>query len=161
MSEGYKPALWPGRKGQCSPENHFERFTTEGSLECVKMRVTMVLAVLGLWLGAANHCLLEAMPGFTFLVCAPHGEEAPHQDRDCSTDSCATVEKGGYKTEKAVGKVSSPILVLVAVLPSLSVDALQDVLAVQQQPDSTAERSVRWRFSSRAALPPRAPSFLA
>ena len=67
------------------------------SLANVKWLKTMtVLALLGLWLAATNHCRLELVPGLSFLVCCPHDDAAPHQDDDCDTDDCAQVEHGLY-----------------------------------------------------------------
>src|SRR5437870_5452960 len=80
------------------------------------MKLLMVLAVLGLWLGATNHCRLEHIPALKFLVCNPHGETKPHQDNDCEKDSCATVEKAAYKTEKCQVMAQAPLLMLTMLL---------------------------------------------
>jgi len=124
------------------------------------LKRAFVLGVLGLWLGAANHCLLEHLPGFEFLVCAPHGETGPHQDTGCNTDVCATVEKATYKTERAEAKVPTLVLILAAFLPSPGLDTAAAQLPLERLIESAPELSVTWQFTFRAALPPRAPSLL-
>jgi hypothetical protein len=128
------------------------------SLVIVKLlKLVFVLGVLGLWLGATNHCLLEQLSGFEFLVCASQGEAESHQDGDCSTDSCATVENATYKTERTGTKVPAPVLILSALVPSLSLNTAREAVQVEQLTD-VPELSVTWQFSFRTALPPRAPS---
>lgn len=120
----------------------------------------MVLSVLGLWLGATNHCRLEDIPALKFLVCNPHGESKPHQDKDCDNDSCATVEKAMYKTESAKVAATSPMLVLAAMfLPALQQDDRLSLSSFEQLPALAPELPVTWQFFFRTAAPPRAPSF--
>ena len=118
----------------------------------------MVLSVLGLWLGASNHCLLENIPALKFLVCSPDGEAAPHQNSDCEKDSCAAVEKAAFKTEKADVVAASPMLLLAApLLPATRTEAQLDP-SFEAFPTPAPELPVTWQFISRTALPIRAPS---
>jgi len=125
------------------------------------MKLLMVLSVLGLWLGATNHCRLEDIPALKFLVCNPQNESGPHQDNDCEKDSCAAVEKAQYKTEKAQLKVSAPTLLLAAMfLPPVQEHADCSPSACERFPALAPELPGTWQFSYRTAAPPRAPSFL-
>ena len=117
-----------------------------------------MVAVLSLWLGATNHCLLEDFPILKLLACNPHSQDASHEDSDCEKDSCVTVEKSAYKTERGRVALADPTLLQIpTVLPSLeddaSPDGLIDTLAAPELP-------VTWQFVLRTAAPPRAPSIL-
>ncbi len=124
----------------------------------------MVLALVALWLPATLHCKLEELPGLQFLACCDHGESAPHQDDDCRTDSCAMVEEGLYKNSNPKVIVLPPVFVVVPDFSSpATADAQLSLLSLFQTrlvTDRAPELLVTWQFSSRAALPPRAPSFV-
>jgi hypothetical protein len=123
------------------------------------LKIIAMSGLLGLWLGATNHCSLEEIPGLNFLMCCDHGDTAPHQDNDCETDDCAVVEDGLYKTEDSRVIAAAPLLVLpVCLLPSEAELAatravLSDFLTI-----SPPELPTTWQFSFRTALPVRAPS---
>lgn len=121
-------------------------------------KATVVMAVLALWLAAANHCKLESIPGFQFLVCCEQGE-APHQDSDCDTDACALVESGLYKAENNRVTVSAPAGLAVFFLPP-PLEQMSDLEALKRLClDLVPPELPRvWQFSQRTALPPRAPS---
>ena len=129
------------------------------SLENVKrMKAMTVLALLGLWLAATNHCRLEQIPGLNFLACCPHDDAAPQEDNNCDTDGCAQVEQGLYKVDEiGVAAVTPLFVVTVFLLPTAEQMALAPLL-----PDfptvASPELPGTWQFSRRAALPPRAPS---
>jgi len=125
------------------------------------VKKVMTFAILSLWLGAANHCLLEEFPALKFLACAPHGETEPHQDNDCNNDSCATVEKATYKTE--TGRVTAPnpfLLLAQHLLAPIFEEGQEFFSAGSAGPISALELAAAWQFSYRTASPPRAPSFL-
>jgi len=131
-----------------------------GSLVDVKWLKTIAMfGLLGLWLGATNHCKLEEIPGLSFLVCCDHEGATPHEDNDCATDACAQVENSFYKTQNSKVAAVKPALVLaLCVMSGIEVEAkpqpaLSDFLTV-----APPEFSVTWQFSFRTALPPRAPS---
>ena len=117
-----------------------------------------VLALLGLWLAATNHCRLEQIPGLSFLACCSHDDAAPRQDNDCDTDGCAQVENGLYKVDDIrVVSVTPLFVVAVFLLPTLEQIARSPVLAVFSTVASP-ELPGTWQFSYRTALSPRAPS---
>lgn len=125
------------------------------------LKTIAMFGLLGLWLGATNHCKLEEIPGLNFLICCDHEGAAPHQDNDCDTDGCAQVEEGLYKTEDSKVAGLSPVLVLAICLRLGSEEqawpqsVLADFLTV-----APPELPVTWQFSFRTALPPRAPSLV-
>ena len=121
-------------------------------------KTTVVLAVLALWLAAANHCRLESLPGFQFLACAEQGE-APHQDSDCDTDACALVESGLYKAENNRITVDAPAgLVLLFLPPPLEQTSNLEAINHLRFNSVPPELQRVWQFSWRTASPPRAPS---
>ena len=130
------------------------------TLQPVKwIRLTMVLCVLGLWLGATNHCRLEQLPGLEFLQCASDSVT----ESDCSNgeDACAAIEKGAYKTERSKVAPAGPLLLVALLGPNAC--RLQTPIAtalVDSPLLSSPELSVTWQFSLRTALSPRAPSIV-
>jgi len=145
------------------PGKLFEQSSFWVSLERVKfLKLVFVLALLGLWLGAANHCRIENLPGLGFLVCSPHGETESHEDNDCDEDSCARVEKAPYKSEQVRITAPAPAMILAEAnlgsCPLLS-DGLED-LRYPPVSASVLQLPSGWQFSFRTALPPRAPSHL-
>lgn len=117
--------------------------------------------VVALWTTAMFHCQLEELPGFQFLACSDGADSAPHQDADCKTDSCASVEGALYKTNNSKITVLPPAAVVVLEvfrIPAVDPDAgwIRD----QQFSVGSPELPVTWQFSLRTALPPRAPSLV-
>jgi len=100
------------------------------------------------------------MPGMEFLACCTHVDTAPHQDSDCETDVCASVESGFYKTEERA--VEAPAPLLAAIIPALllsvpSANSATSAVVASSVPDELPQR---WQFTFRTAAPPRAPSFV-
>lgn len=128
-----------------------------------RLRTVVSLLLALMWLPATVHCRLESLPGFDFLTCCTHtdaDQSTSHHEGDCQTDGCATVEAGLYKHEDLDNTPVKP-MVAVSLLPVL----LEELQA--RVPTSTGIRSpappelcCNWQFSYRAALPPRAPSFV-
>ena len=137
-----------------------EHFLPKCSLVNVKWLKTIAMfGLLGLWLGATNHCSLEEIPGLNFLMCCDHGDTAPHQDNDCETDGCAAVEDGLYKTEDSRVTAAAPFLVLrVCFLPTEEEQAAPRVVLSDFLTVASPELRVTWQFFFRTALPVRAPS---
>ena len=127
-------------------------------MRLVKTILILLLALL--WAAAGNHCKLEQIPGWEFLACCIHEDIAPHQDDDCATDGCATVENQLYKNETARICVAAPTL-LFATFVSLQWAELSIPPTVSHiLPDAAPTELARvWQFSYRTALPARAPSF--
>jgi hypothetical protein len=123
-------------------------------------RITLTLLLVALWPLVTSHCSLEQMPGLQFLTCADEAAAIPHQQNDCETDSCASVESGFYKTEEGRQVVPAPPLVASAILTAILRESAQPVTASRIVLDSAPPELPKvWQFSFRTALPPRAPSF--
>jgi hypothetical protein len=120
------------------------------------------MAVLGLavlWLPVSVHCQLEQMPGLDFLSCCDHEDTtAPHQDDDCEGDACAVVESGLYKSEERQISLPAPDLAPTMLLHSPSPTPVSSFVPQRDAGTAPPELCRLWQFSSRAALPPRAPS---
>ena len=122
-------------------------------------RTLLTLVLVALWPLATSHCDLEQLPGFAFFACTEESPTAaPHQDNDCETDSCASIESGFYKTEDSQ-QVPTPPLALSELLTAVLVTELSSVSNFDPE-TIPLELSRNWQFSLRAALPPRAPSFV-
>lgn len=118
----------------------------------------LTLVLVAVWPLATSHCNIEQLPGFAFLACADTAETT-HADRDCKTDTCASVESGLYKTEDAQPVVPTPPLVSSELLTGIRLSSIEPAgFQVPRSATAPAELSQLWQFSLRAALPPRAPS---
>lgn len=128
---------------------------------CVKsLRTLLTLLLVALWPLAASHCRIEQLPGFDFLACAGEDPGATHQE-DCETDSCATVESGLYKTEDGQEAVPTPPGSLSPILTACAFETTLFEVSSALSLDAVALGLLApWQFSLRAALPPRAPSFV-
>ena len=124
------------------------------------LRKCALVMLLALWVPMSSHCLLVTLSGLDSLSCCSHEEastDASHED-ECSTDACATIESGFYKTEKA--RVAAPH-------PELQL-ALFDGLELEATPHRSAsppldakfppELTSSLHFRMRAAIPARAPT---
>jgi len=124
-------------------------------------RALMIVAFLGVFTLATNHCRLEVLKGLEFLVCCSHdteqGETTPHQDDDCETDGCASLEEGLYKSED--GYVASVVPTLITLSEDSSAEALHRPLDLHFR-SARPELPRSWQFLLRAAFPPRAPSLV-
>jgi hypothetical protein len=140
----------------------FERFRAVSILTNVKwLRTMAVLTLAVLWLPVSVHCQLEQIPGLEFLSCCDHEDTSgPHQDDDCAGDACAVLESGLYKLEEHQVPLPAPASVgaaLAAFPTSLASDSAAAGALVRGNDPPDFPRP--WQFTSRAALPPRAPSF--
>lgn len=119
----------------------------------------LTVIMVALWPLVVSHCDLEQLPGFQFLACGDGDSDTPHQDNECQTDGCASVESGAYKTESRRLEVSTPAVALSAFLTASLREATRLDSASKVFPDSAPpDIPSAWQFLRRAALPPRAPS---
>ncbi|MCX6887033.1 MAG: hypothetical protein NTX27_18555 [Verrucomicrobia bacterium] len=105
------------------------------------------------------HCKLECLPGFEFLKSCCFADSASASPKACEGDGCGAVEDGGYRAEEPTVLVPAPPLVVVLASP-----VIEAPIPERQSHSFTATRAPPelpelWRFSQRAALPVRAPSF--
>lgn len=132
-------------------------------MKLIRTILTVFLAIL--WLPVTSHCLIfDSAPGYEYLSCCTHTEAvtvAEHHEDDCAADSCALVESALYKS--ALQRITVPPLgtSVVFELPPLLQTALPyAVISMRQTNDILARLPVGWQFSTRTALPGRAPSFI-
>jgi hypothetical protein len=132
-------------------------------MSTIRTALTILLAIF--WLPVASHCLLlEVTSGLESLSCCTHPDatdSATHHEDDCATDSCTTVENAKYQA--AFQRVTVPPLdthVLFELLPLLEPTLTSKVISAHQSDDALARLPVAWQFSTRTALPPRAPSLV-
>ena len=123
------------------------------------LRILLTLLLLALWPLVTSHCSLEQMPGLEFLACADETAAAPHQENDCETDGCASVESGFYKTEDGRQVLPTPPLAASVFLTAILLESAKPAHGGCTVFDAAPpELSKVWQFSQRAAAPPRAPS---
>lgn len=128
---------------------------------CVKsLQTLLTLFLVALWPLVTSHCSLEQVPGLEFLACGDEVTAPPHQENDCETDSCVSVESGFYKTEDGRQVVPKPTLVEPGFLAGILLASAQPVLVTTSIAfDSIPLELLKaWQFSHRAAAAPRAPS---
>ena len=127
-------------------------------------RTVLVLTLATLWVAAGEHCRLEMLSGFEFLSCCHHSEadKTPaHHEKDCGDDGCTTVESGFYQQARPNQSPPKPLLELVAwLVPLPEENPRAGVGYPLKVSDSPPELPGAWLFLQRAALPPRAPSFI-
>jgi len=121
------------------------------------LRAVMAVVLIGAFALATNHCRLEVLVGF--LVCCSHDDGASgHQDDDCDTDACASLESGLYKSEQGGFVSIKPLVITIVEIPAPPSEnpGASDFhnFATFAHP----ELPVTWQFALRAASPPRAPS---
>jgi hypothetical protein len=117
----------------------------------------MAWLLLALWVPATAHCQLES--AFDLFVCCDHEDAVPHQDADCQTDACASVESGAYRTETPPPLGLPPAFLLAFAVAEIAAEPLlpppSGFMATALSPP---ELPRGWQFSLRTALPVRAPS---
>jgi len=126
-------------------------------------RVFKAMAVLLalLWVPLISHCDLEHLPGMEWIACCDSAQAEPHQNDDCASDVCASVESGHYKTEEQPVSAPQPCLFPTLLSQALSLHSA-DLPPASACPVAVREELPRrWAFTLRLALSPRAPSALA
>ena len=128
-----------------------------------RWRTVLAVAIATLWVAVGSHCLLEALAGFTFFACEQHAEAAgaAHSDRDCGDDGCWAIESGAYQAQKPVNAPGRPLLLdITTLLTSVEVCPAEARTAPPGISASPPLPAALWKFAQRAALLPRAPTFV-
>lgn len=124
----------------------------------------MTLVLLAVWLPCTSHCQAEALGwlGSDSACCEQSQKDAPAKP-DCSEcDACNAVESGGYTLPQKVSFVHVLLIVAVHFAPDLLDSIREPATLTLSAPDSATQFLAQsWTFDRRAALSPRAPSFLA
>ncbi|MSU63955.1 MAG: hypothetical protein EXS31_16445 [Pedosphaera sp.] len=122
------------------------------------VKTVLIVTLTFLWAAASNHCKLEHIPGFEFLVCADHASDGQPSDNGCETDGCS-FETQLYKSEGSQASVLAPLRLLQSFLVREGAAILDRQTATLTLPAvAPTDLPDNWQFSHRAALPPRAPS---
>jgi len=107
------------------------------------------------------HCRLESVPGFEFLACLTesncHGEQSSQPD----AAGCCSVEKSEYKSSQLRVTLPSPDLLPISSVPLLDLaNTLPAEVSIGILTAAPPGLTKSWQFSSRTALPVRAPSLV-
>jgi len=116
------------------------------------------------WLGMSMHCRLESVPGFEFLACLTeskcHGEQSSQNSAPDDAGCCA-VEKSEYKLNQTRLTPPAPDFALLCSTPLLDLaNTLPDEVSIGILTAAPPSLTTSWQFSSRTALPVRAPSLV-
>ena len=111
------------------------------------------------WLPVSAHCQLESVPGLEFLRCAVDTQSSSGTSKDCGDSGCCAAEKSQYKTEQHRLTLPSPDLLAISLVPLLtSTKSLPDEVSLGILTAAPPQLLKTWQFTSRTALPVRAPS---
>ncbi|MBC8244863.1 MAG: hypothetical protein H8E20_10760 [Verrucomicrobia bacterium] len=127
-------------------------------------RLIVVWILAAIWLPATSHCLLGAagwLPEFCCEVESSCDESGATHDAHTECDVCTAVESGDYNFSKPADfDVSFDAALAWEQVARLTnpAKATQSVPLSSRAPPGLAKR---WAFITRAAIPGRAPSFLA
>lgn len=85
-------------------------------------------------------------------------EEAAH----CGSGNCGVVESGDYQPAHTLVKIAAPVAVLdfSSLIAVLSPVVIESDAVAPVEAESPLEIRRTWQFAARAALSPRAPSFI-
>lgn len=124
-----------------------------------------VLFALALWLGATQHCNLEAAGILASNTDAASGNGCcAGSDVGCATDGCESVENTAYRTASDSIAVDAPAFVCCQCLVCFSLDFSPTEVVTISASCTDLERPLdwvpTWQFVQRAALSPRAPSLI-
>ncbi len=129
-------------------------------------RLTKLAALLlaTLWLPATLHCQLESLGLETLFACADQPAKTAHTDGGtCSDDDCQSIESGQFavtKSKVGMSQLTALACVYVACFQQLAPPApAPEFFAIHQEKTLPLQRT--WQFARRAALPARAPDFVA
>jgi hypothetical protein len=139
----------------------------------LRLKSTMVVVLVALWLPASSHALLQHF-GFIHQAHVHDHHGDAHADHDADSEGSHEHDTDNHPAAdglclSASGKVELAKPVTLAALPWLIAEFctavnIPSAIALRSGPSppgvAPPELSHRWQFSSRAALPVRAPSFV-
>lgn len=127
-----------------------------------RIRSYIAFALLALWLPATLHCEIEMTGVFTDSgICHDGNSSGDVASENCAVDACTMLESGAFHSPTnaflfKVPHLTACLLLMVPLLEFVSPPAIR-----LDRTSAPAELIHTWQFVRRAALPPRAPSFLA
>lgn len=118
----------------------------------------VAVVMLAAWMPAASLCLAECAGLVERGDCC--ADESGGKS-DSAEHPCCFLASGLYKSHDHQNLVTAPdALATAQLLSPISVANSSGILAAPQPALSPPDLPVTWQFSFRAALPPRAPSFV-
>ena len=126
-------------------------------------RLIVVWTLAAIWLPASSHCLLGAVGWLPEFCCeeeSSHDDGATHDEHN-ECDVCTAIESGDYKFSKPVDfdfNFDATLAWEHVFRLSIPATAERCLPLSSRAPPGLAKR---WAFFIRAAIPGRAPSFLA
>jgi hypothetical protein len=128
-------------------------------------RMILALTLALLWLPATVHCGLEAAGLLEHVETCCHEEHSRATDSTpahCGTGNCGVVESGDYQPAHTLLKVSAPVAAFCfsSLLELAPVLVIAPAIEAPEEVESPPEIRRTWHFVERAALSPRAPSFV-
>lgn len=122
-----------------------------------RLRQIVGLVLLVLWVPLTSHCTWEDIADLALFKCHAESATQSEQPSDCADDGCAQLETATYRNSDAQPDVTPPASLALFQLLTVTVPAGETCVAALTTPP---EISAGWQFSFRAALSPRAPSFV-
>ena len=122
-----------------------------------RLRQIVGLVLLVLWVPLTSHCTWEYIPDLALFKCSADTEQHSEPKSDCADDGCAQLETATYRSSGTQPEVAPPAFLVLFQLLTLTVPAIEACVAAVTAP---SEITSGWQFTFRAALPPRAPSFV-
>ena len=111
------------------------------------------------WALLASHCRIESIPGFEFLRCGTEAQE-PGGDH-CRDNGCCSVESAQYHSSRQDDIAPVVVADLAPFDNSQAPErSLPPEICLGVLTTGPPGLLKSWQFSSRAALPPRAPSLV-
>jgi hypothetical protein len=148
-----RPKRWKDLIEHSRPSRHLLR------VRSVKAMLALLLALA--WVPLTSHCLLESACGFEFLRCAADTQGSPANPDHCGDNGCCSVEEASYQTPSHQETVC--VFALTLLSSELSADSecsFRPQVTLGPLTSAPPELSTAWQFSSRTALPSRAPSLV-
>ena len=128
---------------------------TTPTLKSARNILALLLTVL--WLPATSHCLLESAGFIQTDDCCAATESSCDKGDTCG-DECQSLESASYKASDAPQLLGSPELLVTVLLPTATTEQSVPHYGPSLAADRVICLAVGWQFSSRAAIPVRAPS---
>ena len=124
----------------------------------VIVRTWLIVCLALIWAPLAAHCQVKAISGLQLLECHSQNTSSETPDSNCCDTLCCACNSAQHHLPQ---RQIAICVILSAVVPT-TLSELENSLVPDANPgiltDSPPEGLNTWQFSSRAALPVRAPS---
>ena len=127
-------------------------------MEKLKKAVGWLLLVI--WLPATSLCLVERAGWLANDDCCPSSASKPAPGKSSGDSTCCTLASASYKADDYSHlHITAPLFIGVLIFEAFAGDS--EAGQVDCNSDDVGPPTLRttWQFTSRTALPPRAPSF--